>query len=1211
VIDGNVSSTTTTSTATGYLFDDLAPGHDYSVRFDLPGGYVFTFPNRGDDNATDSDALSDGSINESTGVTVSGDSNLTFDAGVYRPASLGDRIWLDLDADGVQDPGESNFTGQVTVTLYDENNQSVTDASGNPVNPVTTTNGSYRFDNLVPGTYHVCFTLPNGAYFSPGDQGSDDALDSDADAATGCTADTTLASGDNDPDWDAGVYELAALGDKVWIDTNGNGIQDENDVPTDFNVTVELYSDSNNSLVATQVIEPSDNGAYLFEDLHPGPYHVKFVLPANSPYVFTVADQGNDDAEDSDANAGGTTPSEFLSSGEENRTIDAGLYIPASLGDRVWFDADADGVQDPGEENISDLNVTLYDEDGNTVAHTTTDADGVYHFYGLQPGTYRVSFALEDGEGNHYRVSPQHSGDANASTDNDANATGWTDPVTLSSGEHNPTVDAGLFIPVSVGDFVWSDANGDGIQNDGNASGIPDVNVTLFRIDEQGDAVPVASTLTDATGRYLFEGLNPGEYFVRFIEPAHYRTTTPDAGGDDALDSDANRSTGETARFVLVSPDDNLTLDAGYYALAVIEGNVTEDLDNNDSGDVGLADVNITLLDADGNLIAWTLTDANGSYRFVDLEPGNYLVREIQPDGYLDVSENEGGDDNDTGNDTPDNTIAVTVGIGEVDTGNDFVEEKDASIGDYVWVDMNKNGLQDPGESGLADVNVTLYNDQNESLGWTLTDADGRYLFDGLPEGDYYVEFNLTQLAQTYDDLYRVTDRDVGSDDQNDSDANRTTGRTAPTHLLPGEDDLSWDMGVYPLATIRGNVSERDANGEYHPMADVEIQLLYPDGTPVLDEYGQPVTTRTDADGNYVFEGVEPGEYIVREVQPEGYYDVSENEGGEDNDTVAGAGENEIGVIVEPGENDTGNDFVEEQAAILGDRVWYDADHNGIQDANESGMEGIGVCLLDANGDPVLDENNRSICTETNSTGEYRFDNLDPEFDYAVEFNLSDLPTEYHEPTLRDQGGDEALDSDANDQGITDPVDLVPGEFYRDLDMGVWAPFAHVGDKVWYDDNHNGIQDPGEDPVEGVTVEIFDANGSPAYDGLTGAHSVVTDENGSYGFDVLPGDYELRFTLPDDLVEDGYGFTRSRAGEDQEDSDVNGAGITRLVHLEPGDNVVTLDAGVACTCGGGGASGDGGSAMGRWSGLLMILLTMGLGWLAVRRQEEMMRKEKR
>ena len=77
--------------------------------------------------------------------------------------------------------------------------------------------------SLAPGDYYVEFTPPAGYAISPADRGADDAADSDA-SPLGTTAVTTIALGEADPSWDAGLYLPVSLGNLVWNDINNNGL---------------------------------------------------------------------------------------------------------------------------------------------------------------------------------------------------------------------------------------------------------------------------------------------------------------------------------------------------------------------------------------------------------------------------------------------------------------------------------------------------------------------------------------------------------------------------------------------------------------------------------------------------------------------------------------------------------------------------------------------------------------------------------------------------------------------------------------------------------------------------------------------------------------------------------------------------------------------------------------------------------------------------
>ncbi|MDP3582968.1 MAG: SdrD B-like domain-containing protein, partial [Ignavibacteria bacterium] len=180
-------------------------------------------------------------------------------------ASLGDKVWLDVDKDGIQDSGE-NGIASVTVKLY-------TCANVLVATTTTNANGIYSFTNLTPGDYYVVFTAPSGMTASPKDQGSNNATDSDADVTTGKTVCTTLIAGENDLTWDAGFYTECKnkIGDTVWHDKNVNGIQDGGE-PGISGVEIKLYN-STGTLIATDVTDI--NGKYLFENLPNGTYEVK------------------------------------------------------------------------------------------------------------------------------------------------------------------------------------------------------------------------------------------------------------------------------------------------------------------------------------------------------------------------------------------------------------------------------------------------------------------------------------------------------------------------------------------------------------------------------------------------------------------------------------------------------------------------------------------------------------------------------------------------------------------------------------------------------------------------------------------------------------------------------------------------------------------------------------------------------------------------
>ena len=398
----------------------------------------------------------------SDGTDLPGD-NVTDsdDADVVLYASLGDYVWEDTDADGVQDAGESPIQG-VTVKLYkDVDGDGVAEPGADDgaaiATDTTDASGLYGFDDLVPGDYFVQFTKPTGYdKASPSTAGSaSDPTDSDADATTGLTDVTTLISGENDPTWDAGFYKYAKLGDYVWEDKDADGVQDTGESAIQ-GVTVKLYKDvdgdgvaepgaDDGAAIATDTTDAS--GLYEFDNLVPGDYFVQFTKPTGYDKASPSTAGSASDPTDSDADATtGVTNVTTLDSGENDPTWDAGFYKLASLGDKVWWDLNEDGIQDAGEPGIKGVTVTLKDGSGTTIATDITDANGDYSFTDLEPGNYSVVFTKPN---NDWTISPKEQGTDDAKDSNADTATGQTDTTTLSSGEDDDTVDAGMSIPSS------------------------------------------------------------------------------------------------------------------------------------------------------------------------------------------------------------------------------------------------------------------------------------------------------------------------------------------------------------------------------------------------------------------------------------------------------------------------------------------------------------------------------------------------------------------------------------------------------------------------------------------------------------------------------------------------------------------------------------------------------------------------------------------
>lgn len=222
------------------------------------------------------------------------------------------------------------------------------------------------------------------------------------------------------------------------------------------------------------------------------------------------------------------------------------------------------------------------------------------------------------------------------------------------------------------------------------------------------------------------------------------------------------------------------------------------------------------------------------------------------------------------------------------------------AIGDVVWIDANRDGVQDARERPLAGVTVTLLDASGapiEGVDPVVTDEDGRCLFDELPAGEYRVSFTLTP-AQSVQYAFTTADAATGGagadSDAVVSDSDLAVGVTGVISLNDENESLTtsyddqavtatrgidptWDAGVIIKHVSVGDHVFIDMDGDGvqgpgdKPLAGVVLSLIGFDGTPVLDEFGAPRTTTTDSAGRYSFDdlpALPKGEYYTVTLDP-------------------------------------------------------------------------------------------------------------------------------------------------------------------------------------------------------------------------------------------------------------------------------------------------------------------------------------------------------
>jgi len=530
---------------------------------------------------------------------------------------------------------------------------------------------------------------------------------------------------------------FVAVGGTLWWDNNGNGIQDQRDRP----VPGAQMEYSWGAMTGRLSAGPDGRyNVYL-------PAQVPFSLcvlsfgqsaPLDMGIVPSVKDAGGDEARDSDVDVNNCVHGVSPRFGAQS-TYDAGFRTvgPVSVGDRVWLDADGDGVQDLEETSLSGVTVTLKDTEGKPLGMAITGADGTYRLREDIGDDQRSPAVLEIEPDSRYQLcfAPSATGALPAGVtvadlrptvrragddevDSDIGVDGCVALKTPSDGE-DLKVDAGFTaaaVGATVQGFAWFDLNADGIQAEGE---LPLAGVT---VTSSG-----AATTTGDDGFYVLSGLPTGTTSEICFDPSTaiglpapvltgLRPTDANQGADETKDSDVLAPCFTTA---VSEPGSIHTIDGGFGFSA---------------------------------------------------------------------------------------TPPITRG----------------TIGDVVWLDTNRNGSQDDGEPRLGGVRITLKGAAGLALGGASTDSGGVYHMDPLlPDWDFALCFDASKATDLpagviAEDL-RPTSADTGGDEETDSDIDED-GCVEIAEPSGGE-DLAIDGGFVPrgpalaLKAMVGEPTDIDDDG--------------------------------------------------------------------------------------------------------------------------------------------------------------------------------------------------------------------------------------------------------------------------------------------------------------------------------------------------------------------------------------------------------------
>lgn len=454
-----------------------------------------------------------------------------------------------------------------------------------------------------------------------------------------------------------------------------------------------------------------------------------------------------------------------------------------------------------------------------------------------------------------------------------------------------------------------------------------------------------------------------------------------------------------------------------------------------DPGEPGLEGVRVRLMNG-GSIQDVDTSDSRGGYnvsRRFSSRYGNYLLV-VPPGGYELTLQDQGNDDELDSDINPangrsadirqDGRVHYDIGLipfevnAEIDNTPEDLVAIEASIGDYVWHDENRNGFQDEDESGVEAVVVTLIDGEGQQVTSTSTDSEGFYEFSGLTIGEIYiVQFDPPEG-------YLLTTQDAG-DDSLDSDPFPDTTRTSPFTL--GEEGSSdVDAGLYMPST---GASESFC---YGPGAEP-----FPDGISPLS--GLPVSEPAYLGLNPVFTSISIFPPQVR--PPSGMStapQVFQLYIGDGDSRLLVVNYGEFPIAAFAGDDTAGSENAAPEPAgdndyVISGRVWFDNTPDHLEGETEPGINNVEVRLLNSDFQEVA-------TTTTNAFGLYWFvlEDVEPNTEFQVRVGAPPNLSGYYFVN-KDVGSDDTVDSDFTSNGRSDffdPTDEADNAF-SNLDAGI------------------------------------------------------------------------------------------------------------------------------------------------------------------------------
>jgi hypothetical protein len=520
-----------------------------------------------------------------------------------------------------------------------------------------------------------------------------------------------------------GNFQRTSIAGKTYTDLAGDGFTPDDAVLN--GITVSLYTDTNANgtlEVGTDTVVGTPQttagaGDYLFSDIGPGNYLIQATPPANFSISFP--------------------PAPILLTPQSGTAVTGqnfGVFQNITVSGTKFTDLTGDGFS-ADDTPLNGTTVRLFKDTNNNSTLDSGDAEIASQVTGTAPAA-EGTYSFNVGAGLHFVREDVPAG---------FSQTGGPAfyPINPVSGTNITDLNFGNFRVSTISGLKFNDRNQNGTQD----AGEPALAGWTIYLDDNNNGVQEpteTSVVTDVAGNYQFTNLPPATYNLREVQQPGWIQTAPAAG--------------EALTVTLTSGLDSQNNNFGnFFESNTISGQKFNDFNQNqikDAGEVGLQNWQIFLDSNPPNGVfdqgeLTTITDADGNYTIIDVPPGTYQVREVQQNGWTQT--------------TPD-PAPVTLNPLDIITGVDFGNflPQPATIQGLKFRDSNNNGIVDPGEPGLPNVEIRLINVTAGGSGGTpittTTNSTGNYLFTNLAPGTYRIrEVGQTGFTQSTPDPADIT----------------------------------------------------------------------------------------------------------------------------------------------------------------------------------------------------------------------------------------------------------------------------------------------------------------------------------------------------------------------------------------------------------------------------------------------------------------------